>query len=66
MKPFKEAGLICSREGSKVKINIDQEIRYHSPDGMEWRYGGSGPSDLALNVMNLVLPIGCEEQDPIK
>lgn len=26
-------------------------IRRHSPDGFEWGYGGSGPSDLALSIM---------------
>lgn len=24
---------------------------YHSPDGYEWEYGGSGPSDLALAIL---------------
>lgn len=24
---------------------------YHSPDGFEWGYGGSGPSDLALAIL---------------
>jgi hypothetical protein len=23
----------------------------HSPDGFEWGYGGSGPSDLALSIL---------------
>ena len=26
-------------------------IRYHSPDGFEFGYGGSGPSDLSLNIL---------------
>lgn len=25
----------------------------HSPTGFEWGYGGSGPADLALNILNL-------------
>lgn len=28
-----------------------QRVVYHSPDGYEWGYGGSGPSDLALNML---------------
>lgn len=24
---------------------------YHSPDGFEWGYGGSGPADLALSIL---------------
>ncbi len=26
-------------------------VNYHSPDGFEWGYGGSGPSDLALSIL---------------
>lgn len=26
-------------------------ILRHSPDGFQWGYGGSGPSDLALSIM---------------
>ena len=65
MKPFKEAGLICERDGFLAKANVDHDIMYHSPAGFEWGYGGSGPSELALNVMNQVLPIGCDEQEPV-
>ena len=35
---------------------IQQRWVYHSPDGFEWGYGGSGPSDLALNVLGLFVP----------
>lgn len=28
-----------------------QELRVHSPTGYEWGYGGSGPADLALNIL---------------
>lgn len=34
---------------------------YHSPDGFEWGYGGSGPSDLARSILADVLgyvPVG--------
>lgn len=26
-------------------------VVYHSPDGFEWGYGGSGPADLALSIL---------------
>ena len=26
-------------------------VNYHSPDGFEWSYGGSGPADLALSIL---------------
>ncbi len=33
-----------------------QNIRNHSPDGFEWGYGGSGPSQLALAILLDALP----------
>lgn len=36
--------------------NVNQRIVDHSPDGFEWGYGGSGPADLALNILSLLLP----------
>ena len=27
------------------------DLRDHSPDGLEWGYGGSGPSQLALAIL---------------
>ncbi|MBE2188455.1 MAG: hypothetical protein IAE98_03225 [Candidatus Kapabacteria bacterium] len=33
--------------------NVPRRIIHHSPDGFEWGYGGSGPSDLALNILSL-------------
>ncbi len=26
-------------------------VNFHSPDGFEWGYGGSGPADLALSIL---------------
>ena len=39
-----------------VKLNetddvILKHIVRHSPDGFQWGYGGSGPSDLALSIL---------------
>jgi len=34
-------------------VNIPQSLVLHSPTGFEWGYGGSGPADLALNILNL-------------
>lgn len=30
---------------------VPHEWVWHSPDGFEWGYGGSGPADLALNIL---------------
>lgn len=32
-------------------IGVEQKCVWHSPDGFEWGYGGSGPADLALNIL---------------
>lgn len=39
------------RIGHEAHANIRQSAVYHSPDGFEWGYGGSGPADLALNIL---------------
>jgi len=50
--PF-EGDVVCKRTEKGACVNIPQlEIR-HSPTGFEWGYGGSGPADLALNVLML-------------
>lgn len=35
--------------------NVPHLVVEHSPDGFEWGYGGSGPADLALNIVEVVL-----------
>jgi uncharacterized protein DUF6166 len=37
-------------------VDIPQRFVCHSPTGFEWGYGGSGPADLALNVLGLFVP----------
>ena len=39
--------VVCDPDGPKDLTHICR----HSPDGFEWGYGGSGPSDLALSIM---------------
>ncbi len=44
--------VICRREaGYAVVEGISQEWVWHSPSGFEWGHGGSGPADLALNIL---------------
>lgn len=40
------------------KNNLPKHFKRHSPTGMNWGYGGSGPADLALSL--LVECIGLE------
>jgi hypothetical protein len=48
-------GIIFGREGGKRVTNIPRVAELHSPDGFEWGYGGSGPADFALNILEAVL-----------
>ena len=38
------------KNGSPI-VNIEQSEMCHSPDGFEWGYAGSGPAELALNIL---------------
>lgn len=60
------AGLVCQRDADGgLATNITQEIRHHSPTGFECGYAGSGPADLALNVLHRFLPPSCDGEEPI-
>lgn len=37
--------------GERITADASQRIMNHSPDGFEWGYGGSGPSQLALAIL---------------
>ena len=46
--------ILMARAGNgDIFVNIPHTIVRHSPDGFEWGYRGSGPSDLALNILIL-------------
>lgn len=36
--------------GVRIREDVSQRIRNHSPDGFNWGYGGSGPAQLALAI----------------
>jgi len=46
--------ILTLRDG-KVATNVPHHIVRHSPDGFGWGYGGSGPTELALNILSLFL-----------
>jgi len=46
--------IILRRMNGKAIANIPHSIIRHSPTGFEWGYGGSGPADLALNILYAV------------
>jgi hypothetical protein len=41
----------CYVEVDREALNPRFDLRHHSPDGFEWGYNGSGPSQLALAVL---------------
>lgn len=42
---------IFRRQDGRVATNVPHTITTHSPTGLDWGYGGSGPADLALNLL---------------
>lgn len=38
-------------DDNNVTANVEHRWKAHSPPGFEFGYGGSGPADLALNIL---------------
>ena len=45
--------IVCKWEPGEgpVVYGVGHEWVHHSPSGFAWGYGGSGPADLALNIL---------------
>jgi len=50
---------------SDVDTNVPWSVIDHSPDGFNWGYGGSGPADLALNILNAFVPPGTDGHEEV-
>ena len=49
-------GIILQRaDDGSVVTNIPHLVVEHSPTGFEFGFGGSGPADLALNIVEVIL-----------
>lgn len=48
-------GVFIRRFPDGVETNVPHLVTHHSPSGYEWGYAGSGPADLALNILESVL-----------
>lgn len=46
--------IILRRVNGYATANVPHAIVRHSPTGFEWGYGGSGPAELALNILYAV------------
>jgi hypothetical protein len=52
------AGVSCWRAPDGTAMSsIPQRHMHYAPTGFDWGFGGSGPADLALNVLALFLPL---------
>ncbi len=49
--PFRGDIILKRDEHGNVITNVQHKLIVHSPNGFEWGYGGSGPADLALNIL---------------
>lgn len=52
--PYDGGDIVLQREKGNATTNVPHAIVLHSPTGFEWGYGGSGPADLALNILYAV------------
>lgn len=52
--PLFATDIVCRRaDDGTANVNVPHRIVDHSPAGFEWGYGGSGPAELALNILSL-------------
>lgn len=55
-KNLKKQDIRIARDtAGDVVTNVPCYVRYHSPTGFNYGYGGSGPADLALNLAEAML-----------
>lgn len=51
--PFEGDVVLLQRGNGQILTNVPHDLVRHSPTGFAWGYGGSGPADLALNILLL-------------
>jgi hypothetical protein len=49
--PIEQHGIVLRRSDQQTSTNVPHLVTHHSPTGYEWGFGGSGPADLALNIL---------------
>lgn len=60
--------VVCRRIGdigTTALTNVPRSCIHHSPSGHEWGYSGSGPSDLALDILNWFYPPGRSKENQV-
>lgn len=64
--PFADDVRVWRTANGVVRTNVKHSVIWHSPTGFGVGYGGSGPADLALNILNaFVPPIGKTMPHPV-
>lgn len=58
--------VVLSRGEGGCHTNVPRSVIHHSPTGFEYGYGGSGPADLALNILNAYIPPRTDGHEPVK
>lgn len=53
--PMRERIVAVRTADQSLLTNVPHLVVHHSPLGYEWGYGGSGPSDFALNIAENML-----------
>jgi len=48
--------VLMERRDGQPMTTVPWSVIHHAPDGFDWGYRGSGPADLALNILNAFLP----------
>ena len=60
---FFRHGLVCQRLlDGRAAANVPHTVKLHSPTGFEFGYAGSGPADLALNTLLMLVPLAEAER----
>lgn len=49
----------------ELHTNVPRSVIHHSPTGFETGYGGSGPADLALNILGALIPVGTDQLEAV-
>lgn len=55
LQRLEATGVVLWRDADGAHASLPQRIVHHSPTGFAWGYSGSGPADLALNIVELAL-----------
>ena len=66
--PIHEYGVVMTRVADGTYFtNVPVTVVHHSPTGFAWGYGGSGPADLALNILEYAVRfLGLAKGDSVK